>query len=246
MADRRRILIADDHPMMRAALAQALGQALPDSRLVEAASLEAATAAIRADPALDLILLDLTMPGMNGFSGLLLLRAEFPAVPVVIVSASEDAATVSRALDCGASGFIPKSAPSERFAEAIQAVLAGDLWFPADLETIGGDDDIAARIASLTPQQLKVLLMLTEGRLNKQIAHEMQVTEATVKAHVTMILRKLGVASRTQAVIAARGLVVEAPEGATAPGGSAAVSAPRGAADPPEPGAPAARAARPA
>src|SRR4051794_9660632 len=166
MADRRRILIADDHPMMRAALAQALRQALPDSRLVEAAGLDAAIAAIRADPALDLILLDLNMPGMNGFSGLLLLRAEFPALPVVIVSASEDAATVSRALDCGSSGFIPKSAPSERFAEAVQAVLAGDLWFPADLEP-GGDDDIGARLASLTPQQLKVLLMLTEGRLNK-------------------------------------------------------------------------------
>ncbi|MBV8167447.1 MAG: response regulator transcription factor [Alphaproteobacteria bacterium] len=245
MADRRRILIADDHPMMRAALAQALGQALPDRHLVEAASLDAAIAAIRADPALDLILLDLNMPGMNGFSGLLLLRAEFPAVPVVIVSASEDAATVSRALDCGASGFIPKSAPSERFAEAIQAVLAGDLWFPTDLETVA-DDDIAARLASLTPQQLKVLLMLTEGRLNKQIAHEMQVTEATVKAHVTMILRKLGVASRTQAVIAARRLTVEAPEGAAAPVSSTSTTAPRAAADQPESGAPAARAARPA
>src|SRR4051794_26475164 len=171
MADRRRILIADDHPMMRAALGQALAQALPDCRQVEAASLEAVVAAIRADPALDLILLDLNMPGMNGFSGLLLLRAEFPAVPIVIVSASEDGATVARALDCGASGFIPKSAPSERFAEAIRAVLAGDLWFPQTADSVGhSEDDIAARLASLTPQQLKVLLMLTEGRLNKQIA----------------------------------------------------------------------------
>jgi DNA-binding NarL/FixJ family response regulator len=237
MADRRRILIADDHPMMRAALGQALAQALPDSRLVEAASLDAVVAAIRADGALDLILLDLNMPGMNGFSGLLLLRAEFPAVPIVIVSATEDAATIGRALDCGASGFIPKSAPSERFAEAIQAVLVGDLWFPPDADPVGAgeDDSTAARLASLTPQQLKVLLMLTEGRLNKQIAHEMQVTEATVKAHVTMILRKLGVASRTQAVIAARGLTRDG-----------ALSAPPAGADQPEPAAPAGRAARPA
>src|SRR4051794_28909376 len=238
MADRRRILIADDHPMMRAALGQALAQALPDSRLVEAASLEAVVTAIRADPALDLILLDLNMPGINGFSGLLPLRAGFPAGPGGVVSASEDGVTVSRALDCGASGFIPKSAPIERFAAAIDAVLAGDLWFPADAEPVGQteDDAIAARLASLTPQQLKVLLMLTEGRLNKQIAHEMQVTEATVKAHVTMILRKLGVASRTQAVIAARRLTVEPPE---------PLSASRAAADPPESSVPAGRAARP-
>src|SRR5262249_39577844 len=149
----------------------------------------------RAQPAatpVDLVLLDLNMPGMNGFSGLFLLRAEFPAVPVVVVSASEDAVTVSRALDYGASGFIPKSAPSERLGEAVRGVLQGDLWFPEPGEPASHAEDVqfAERLASLTPQQLKVFTMVAAGRLNKQIAHEMQVTEATVKAHVTMILRK--------------------------------------------------------
>jgi DNA-binding NarL/FixJ family response regulator len=243
MPDRRRILIADDHPLMRSALAQALAQALPGSDLLEAATLDEVVAKIRAAPAeaaIDLTLLDLNMPGMNGFTGLFLLRAEFPAVPVVVISASEDAVTVSRAHDYGASGFIPKSAPSDRLAEAVRAVLAGDLWFPEHGEPSGRAEDLqlAVRLATLTPQQLKVFMMIAEGRLNKQIAYEMQVTEATVKAHVTMILRKLGVASRTQAVIAAGRLLLEA----TAPV-SALQAAP---ADRPGSAVPATRAGRPA
>ena len=216
MAEARRILVADDHPMMRGALAQFVAGALPGTTVLEAGTLDQVIAAVRAQPArapLDLVLLDLNMPGMSGFTGLVLLRAEFPALPVVVISASEDALTVSRALDYGAAGFIPKSAPSERLAEAIGAVLAGDLWFPEHHEPAdrAEDIDLAARLATLTPQQLRVFMMVAAGRLNKQIAHDLSVTEATVKAHVTMILRKLGVANRTQAVIAGARLIVEAP-----------------------------------
>ena len=138
---------------------------------------------------------------MSGFTGLFSIRAEFLATPVVVISASEDPVTVGRALDYGASGFVPKSTPSEHLAEAIGTVLDGHLWFPEHFDPDGRAE--RARLGTLTPQQLKVFAMLAEGRLNKPIAHEMQVTEATVKAHVTMILRKLGVGNRTQAVIAA-------------------------------------------
>jgi DNA-binding NarL/FixJ family response regulator len=214
MADRNCILIADDHPLMRSALAQAVCQALPPSDIVEAGTLEEVVQAIRARAAevpIDLILLDLNMPGMSGFSGFFLIRLEFPAIPVIIVSASEDPATVGRASDYGASGFIPKSAPCEQIAEAIHTVLNGDLWFPAQPGIFSRNEDaeLAERLAAFTPQQLRVFTMIAEGKLNKQIAHEIGVTEATVKAHVTMILRKLGVTSRTQAVIAAGGLRVD-------------------------------------
>ena len=225
MAERRRIVVADDHPLMRSALAQAISRAFSDAEPIEAANLDQVTAAIRAgspERAVDLVLLDLHMPGMNGFTGLLLVRAEFPATPVIVISASEDPVTVSRALDFGASGFIPKSAPSEHLAEAMRAVLDGDLWFPEHAEPPDRAEDIAlgARLAALTPQQLKVFTMLAEGRLNKQIAYEMQVTEATVKAHVTMILRKLAVGNRTQAVIAAGRLLVDSPSPLSGPVGA--------------------------
>jgi DNA-binding NarL/FixJ family response regulator len=219
MADCVRILIADDHPLMRAALRQAVSQCVPDLELAEAGTLDAALAAMRAAPPerpFDLVLLDLTMPGASGFAGLFLLRAEFPATAVVVVSASEDAATVRRSADYGAAGFIPKSALIDRITEAVRAVLEGGVWFPAPqemLQSVAGSDDaaVAARLASLTPQQLRVLVMITDGMLNKQIAHELGVSEATVKAHVTVILRKLGVISRTQAVIAARALLSGTP-----------------------------------
>jgi DNA-binding NarL/FixJ family response regulator len=215
-----RILIADDHPLMRAALCQALTRSFVGCELVEAGTLEAAIKAVRSsapESPFDLVLLDLMMPGAHGFAGLLLLRAEFPGTPVVIVSANEEISVIHRAADYGAAGFIPKSAPVERIAEAIRTVLDGDLWFREGggkpLEADRGDNAaVAARIASLTPQQLRVLVMINEGRLNKQIAHELGVSEATVKAHVTVILRKLGVISRTQAVIAAQSLLPEAPQ----------------------------------
>jgi DNA-binding NarL/FixJ family response regulator len=146
------------------------------------------------------------MPGVQGFSGLIYLRAQHPDVPVVIVSANEDPVVIRRAIEFGASGFIPKSLGSDRIGEAIQAVLAGGTWTPPDVE-LGVSEDMETaetmrRLATLTPQQVRVLMMLSEGLLNKQIAYELSVSEATVKAHVSAILQKLGVESRTQAVIA--------------------------------------------
>ena len=146
------------------------------------------------------------MPGVQGFSGLIYLRAQHPDVPVVIVSANEDPVVIRRAIEFGASGFIPKSLDSDRIGEAIRAVLAGDTWAPPDIELSASEDKETAetmrRLATLTPQQVRVLMMLSEGLLNKQIAYELSVSEATVKAHVSAILQKLGVESRTQAVIA--------------------------------------------
>jgi DNA-binding NarL/FixJ family response regulator len=212
------ILIADDHPLMRAALRQTVAQAFPGALILEAGGFDPAMEAIESvSGAVDLILLDLHMPGMNGFIGLFLMRGQYPAIPVVIVSALEDPATVHRALGYGASGFVPKSAPVERIAEALRTVLDGGDWFPElgdgvqDAFEEQDEPDFAARVATLTPQQLRVLAGITSGKLNKQIAFEMAVSEATVKAHVTVILRKLGLYSRTQVIIAAGRLVVEAP-----------------------------------
>ena len=166
---------------------------------------------------IDLVLLDIHMPGTNGFSGLVFLRGQNPGIPVVVVSGSEEPHVMKRAIDYGASGFIPKSAPLETISDAIKAVLEGEEWLPQEVaDNLGDvseeDQKFAAALAALTPQQFRVLTMLTEGLLNKQIAYELNVSEATIKAHVTAILRKLGVHSRTQAVIAAQRLGVEPPK----------------------------------
>jgi DNA-binding NarL/FixJ family response regulator len=137
----------------------------------------------------------------------MMLRAQYPGAPVVVVSGREERNVIRLCIDFGASGFIPKSTDMETMQMAIRAVLAGDLWAPPDVDLSGPVDRDAAdsvrRLASLTPQQVRVLMMLSEGLLNKQIAYELSVSEATVKAHVSAILQKLGVESRTQAVIAA-------------------------------------------
>ncbi|WP_346899289.1 response regulator transcription factor [uncultured Roseibium sp.] len=200
-----RFIIADDHPLFRGALRQTLETQYPDARIDEAGTLEDVTARLEDDGDVDLILLDLTMPGMRGFSGLMYLRAQYAGVPVVIVSANEEAQAIRRCVEFGASGFIPKSHGIEVIREAISSVMAGNMWTPPDVD-LGADDgagDLVQRLATLTPQQVRVLMMLSEGLLNKQIAYELSVSEATVKAHVSAILQKLGVESRTQAVIAA-------------------------------------------
>lgn len=201
-----RIVIVDDHPLFRGALNQALRAALQDVEILEAGSLEELTLVLASDKAVDLILLDLSMPGVHGLSGLLLLRTQHPEIPVVIVSANEDADTIRRALGFGALGFVPKSQPVEHIRAAVRKVLDGEVWTPPDIDISGPGDketgELVGRLSTLTPQQVRVLMMLGEGLLNKQIAHRLSVSEATVKAHVSAILQKLGVDSRTQAVIA--------------------------------------------
>ncbi len=201
-----RFIIVDDHPLFRGALSQALSNAFENAEILEAGSLDDVTTRLGTEGDTDLILLDLTMPGVHGVSGLLYLRAEHPEVPVAIVSASDDAATIRQCLDCGASGFIPKSQPVEAIREAIRTIIGGEVWLPPDVDVRTPVPDetasLVSRLSTLTPQQVRVLMMLGEGLLNKQIAFKLGVSEATIKAHVSAILQKLGVDSRTQAVIA--------------------------------------------
>lgn len=202
-----RIVIADDHPLMRGALRQAVSTAVDGCAIIDCGDLDALTHELDTNGDVDLVLLDLTMPGVRGFSGLLYLRAQHPSVPVIVVSANDDHDVIRRCVDFGASGFIPKTTDLELMRDAIRAVLEGGTWIPADVDLVRPSDkdtaDTVRRLASLTPQQVRVLIMLSEGLLNKQIAYELGVSEATVKAHVSAILQKLGVESRTQAVIAA-------------------------------------------
>jgi DNA-binding NarL/FixJ family response regulator len=201
------VLIADDHPLFRGALREAVKGLFDRIGVAEAGTFEEVVERLESGDDLDLILLDLQMPGARGFSGLMYLRAQYPSLPVAIVSANDDPAVIRRCMAFGAAGFLPKTLGVEALRAAIGRVLAGDMWTPPDVELDGeGDAESAAvirRLATLTPQQVRVLMMLSTGLLNKQIAFELGVSEATVKAHVSAILQKLGVESRTQAVIAA-------------------------------------------
>jgi DNA-binding NarL/FixJ family response regulator len=205
-ATAQRIVIVDDHPLFRGALNQALSTSIDGAQILEAGSLDELGEVLGAEEEVDLVLLDLAMPGVQGLSGLLFLRAQHPEIPVVIVSASEDPGTVRRALEFGASGYVPKSLPVEEIRTAIRQVLSGHVWSPSGISLDAAVDpeatELAKRLATLTPQQVRVLMMLGEGLLNKQIAYKLGVSEATIKAHVSAILQKLGVDSRTQAVIA--------------------------------------------
>ena len=200
-------LVVDDHPLFLEALQLAIHGAYPNAVIIEATSIAAAKAAIAERRTFDLVLLDLCMPGTRGFEGLIELRTLYPKVPVVIVSALEDNRIVHEAMTCGAAGFIAKSARKAALADAIGEVMSGSIALPAGYQPPASDStavqavEMARRFASLTPQQQRVLQMLRLGKLNKQIAHELDVGETTVKAHVSEILRKLHVASRTQAVI---------------------------------------------
>lgn len=202
-----RILIVDDHPLFRDALRLSIAPALPDAVIDEAGSLEEAIAGLDGGGDCDLVLLDLKMPGVQGLSGLAYLRAQYSGIPVAIVSGQEEPAIIRRALALGASGFIPKSTPAEAIRDAVKAILAGGIWSPVIAHAATAEereiDDLSRRLATLTPQQVRVLMMLREGLLNKQIAFALKVSEATIKAHVSAILLKLNVDSRTQAVIAA-------------------------------------------
>lgn len=212
------LLIADDHPLFRAALRGAAAEAAQDVVTCEAESLDGVLATLESRNDIDLVLLDLHMPGNHGLAGLAAIRAQFPAVAVVLVSANEDPQIVRRALDHGAAGYIPKSAGLEELREAIRSVLGCEQWLPpalrpavAHARSTPGDTDLAARLASLTPQQFRVLVLVAEGLLNKQIADRLDVQERTVKAHLSAIFEKLGARNRTQASVILRELEITDP-----------------------------------
>jgi len=205
---RGRIIIADDHPLFRSALAHAVGRVWPEAAIIEASSAAEARAALGEGGA-EALLLDLHMADSSGLSVLMDLRQDYPALPIVIVSASEEPRVAAAAAQLGAAGFIPKSSSLDAMREGLAAVQGGDGWFPEGGDT-SADDDLA-RIASLTPAQRRILGAIRQGLLNKQIAYELAISEATVKAHITAILRKLGVGSRTQAVLLAAKLDVDQP-----------------------------------
>ena len=201
------LLIADDHPLFRGALRGAMSGLFERAQVDEAGTFEEITAVLEGDGEVDLVLLDLSMPGVRGFSGLMYLCAQYPGLPIVVVSANDDPVVIRRCMEFGASGFIPKTLGTDAMRQAIARILQGEVWTPPDVDLARPSDAetaaTIARLSSLTPQQVRVLMMLSGGLLNKQIAYELGVSEATVKAHVSAILQKLGVESRTQAVIAA-------------------------------------------
>lgn len=215
-----RFLIVDDHPLFREAIQLAVLVAYPEAKIVEATSIAGARAVIGSEGPFDLVLLDLTMPGTRGFEGLLELRTHHPKLPIVIVSALDDPQIIHQGMTYGAAGFISKSVRKGELADAIQTVMNGCVYLPKDYappqaqSQQSGQSSFMTRLGTLTPQQLRVLMMLRQGKLNKQIAFELDVGETTVKAHVSEILRKLNVASRTQAVIEAQKIDFDA---ATAP-----------------------------
>lgn len=201
-------LIADDHPLFREALKGALSVKFAGLEVFESADFDSTLKVLSEQEDLDILLLDLHMPGNGDLYGLIRIREDYPSLPIAVVSGSEDANIVSKVMGYGAMGFIPKSSSSDDIANAINQILEGNIWLPTELknkvaEIEGEDREIAAQVASLTPQQYRVLQYLHEGLLNKQIAYELHISEATVKAHITAIFRKLGVYNRTQAVLIA-------------------------------------------
>lgn len=213
-----RILIADDHPLFRQALAQVLRTLFADAQLLETGTLHGAREHLTADAAIDLVLLDLHLPDSHGLMGLATLRAEFPAVAVAMISAHEDAATIRRALALGAATYVPKRSDPATLADALQRVFDGnDELPPALAATLRGsgedrnDRELAAHLARLSPQQFRVLGLIADGLLNKQIADRLNIQERTVKAHVTAIFERLGVRNRTQAGVLLRSLELTDP-----------------------------------
>ncbi|AMJ86187.1 MULTISPECIES: response regulator transcription factor [Alteromonas] len=201
-----RILVADDHPLFREALSGALGPYFENAQILEAGSLDAALAILNEYDGIELVLLDLNMPGGEYFNGIITLREQYPNIPIGVVSGSDTVEVVAQVMSLGAQGFIPKVSATREMAQAIVDIIAGKKWLPEgmeeELEKV--DDELKLllqRFRELTPKQIQVLSFLRAGLMNKQIAHEMNVTEATIKAHISAILRKLEINTRTQAVL---------------------------------------------
>ncbi|MFT6195455.1 MAG: DNA-binding NarL/FixJ family response regulator [Cognaticolwellia sp.] len=204
MIQPEKIIIADDHPLFRQALLGTLKLKLTQTHWLEAQTIAELEQQLRDNKDSDLLLLDLHIPGAHGFNTLIHVRNHFPQIPVVVVSAHEDHETIHKAMGYGASGFIPKSTPVEDIYNAIQQVLLGNVWTPdaySESSPMQDNNNIAERVANLTQQQYRILMMFAQGMLNKQIAYDLNVSEATIKAHATAIFRKLDVRNRTQAVI---------------------------------------------
>jgi DNA-binding NarL/FixJ family response regulator len=206
-----RIIVGDDHPLVQAALKAVLGPALPFSEIIPCYTLDEVISRIEAQSEeIDLVLLDMIMPGMNGILGLLRLLKRFPMVPVAVISALQNPATVKQVIQAGASGFIPKSLPTPEMVEAVQKILGGDIFVPPnpDLEEdFSTYSDVNKRLATLSPQQLRVLTLIVQGKLNKQISYELKIAEQTVKVYVSTIFQRLGVKTRTQAALLVQGLI---------------------------------------
>ncbi|RVU31157.1 response regulator [Neptunomonas marina] len=209
-----RILIADDHPLFREAIINVIENSFPNCETLETEDLDSALQIAQNEDELDLILLDLNMPGMNGLNGLITLRNDLPTIPVVIVSAEEDKQTVLQAITYGAVGFITKSSPRDQMTDALEQILAGNVYLPSDIIRSSQPDNRRSQrkddnqippelLSSLTRRQLLVLERMSKGESNKQIAYNLNIAETTVKAHVSAILRKLGVHNRIQAVLSA-------------------------------------------
>ena len=207
------VLIADDHPLFREAIARVIDDGFPGSTLLEASDLDTALAMAGRHDDLDLVLLDLNMPGMQGLGGLVQLRNLFPTLPAVIVSAEEEKRVILQTITYGAVGFITKSTPRKQMIQALEQVLAGSIYLPADIIRAGaGDegaasrrepDDLSEVLATLTRKQLQVFERMSRGESNKVIAYQLNIAESTVKAHVSAILRKLGATNRVQAILSA-------------------------------------------
>ncbi len=204
------IIIADDHPLFRQALRETIAPLFDQANIVEIESLQQTKSLLESDSA-ELLLLDLKMPDTEGLTGLMMIKGMYPQLPVIVVSATEDSATVRACIQAGASAYIFKSASLQAIRETIEAVISGNVYVPEGVHNDISDSeqvelDNIAKVSSLTPAQLKVFYYLCEGQMNKQIAYEMHITEATVKAHITSIYKKLDVRTRTQAVLMARTL----------------------------------------
>ena len=197
--------VADDHPLFRDAILKVIKQHYPDAIVVESTDLDSTITDLELNSETDLLLLDLHMPGSQDLFGLIMVREQFPSIPVAIISADDELDTINRAMGHGACGYIPKSCSPQVIFNAISTMLDGELWVPdtirGNLTPVGNEEkSLAAKIATLTPQQYRVIYYLREGWLNKQIGYELGITEATIKAHLTAIFRKLGISNRTQAV----------------------------------------------
>ena len=215
-SEQSKFIVADDHPLFREALIHAIHNCVSGAEIVEAESLATLYEAVEANATADLLFLDLNMPGVSGFSALAYMRSNHASLPTVVVSAMDDPSIIQRAIQHGASGFIPKSSPIRTIETAIHEILQGEVWLPDGIDLhddrlSSEEEQIAAAMSSLTPHQFRVLMMLGEGLLNKQIAYQLGVSEATIKAHVTAILRKMRVTNRTQAVLAVQRLNTKEP-----------------------------------